>query len=139
MKRSIALAFCMILMATLFCGSAKAATYSSDYLESYYASLSTGNSAGKLSLDFSARARGSVKTIGISSIAVYTADGSYVKTISGSTSNGLLASQTISHEGTYTINVTPGQAYYLRLTFAARTANSGDSKPYTTNTATAAS
>ncbi len=139
MKRNIALAFCMILMLSLFCGSAKAATYSSDYLKSYNASLTTGNYTGELSLDFSAIARSSMKTVGISSIAVYTADGSYVKTISGSTSNGLLASQTISHEGTYTINVTPGQAYYLRLTFAARTANSGDSKPYTTNTATAAS
>ena len=75
MKRNIALAFCMILMLSLFCGSAKAATYSSDYLKSYNASLTTGNYTGELSLDFSAIARSSMKTVGISSIAVYTADG----------------------------------------------------------------
>lgn len=129
----------MILMLSLFCGSAKAATYSSDYLKSYDASLSTGSQAGELSLDFSVSARSSVKTIGISSIAVYTSGGTYVKTINGSISNGLLASQTFCHEGTYTVDVTPGQSYYLRLTFAARDTYSGDSKSYITNVATAAS
>ena len=32
MKRFISLAFCLILMASLFSSSAKAATYASDYL-----------------------------------------------------------------------------------------------------------
>lgn len=139
MKRSISLAFCAILVLSLLCGFAKAATYSSDYLNSYDASLSTGNRSGQLTLNFQAySAGGAMKTLGISSVAVYTAEGSYVKTISGSTSNGLLASQSFCHTGTYTINVTPGQEYYLRLTFVARDSYSGDSKSYTTNTAIAA-
>lgn len=138
MKRFISLAFCLILMASLFSSSAKAATYASDYLRDYEATLSTGNRSGQLSLDFSAVAYESMASLGVSNIAVYTAGGSYVKTINGSTSNGLLASHAFSHNGAYSISVTPGQEYYLRLTFVARDSYSGDSKSYTTNTAMAA-
>lgn len=138
MKRFISLAFCLILMVSLFSFPAKAATYASDYLRDYDASLSTGSRSGQLSLSFTASAYDSMTSIGVSSISVYTAEGAYVKTISGSTSNGLLASRCSSHNGSYSISVAPGQEYYLRLTFVARTANSGDSKLYTTNTAMAA-
>ena len=138
MKRIISMAFCLILMVSLFSFPAKASTYASDYLRSYDASLSTGSCSGQISLSFSASAYDSMSSIGVSSIAVYTAEGSYVKTISGSTSNGLLASRSYSHDGTYSISVTPGQEYYLRLTFVARDSYSGDSKSYTTNTAIAA-
>ena len=138
MKRSIVLTFCMVLMISLFCGPVKAATYSSDYLKSYNASLSTGDCSGQLNLQFSASARNPMSSLGISSVAVYTAEGSYVKTINGSTSNGLMASDSYSHRGAYSISVTPGQEYYLRLTFVARDSYSGDSKSYTTNTAMAA-
>ena len=138
MKRFISLAFCLILMVSLFSFPAKAATYASDYLRSYDASLSTGSGSGQLNLRFSASARDSMSSIGISSVAVYTTGGSYVKTINGSTSNGLMASGSYSHRGAYSISVTPGQEYYLRLTFVARDSSSGDSKSYTTNTAMAA-
>lgn len=138
MKRFISLTFCLILMVSLFSFPAKAATYASDYLRSYNASLSTGSSSGQLSLSFYASARDSMASIGISSISVYTAEGAYVKTISGSTSNGLLASRCSNHNGAYSISVTPGQEYYLRLTFVERDSYSGDSKLYTTNTAMAA-
>ena len=138
MKRSIALVCSLILMMSLFCGSAKADTYASDYLDAYDASLSTGSRSGQLSLSFCAYASDSMTSLGISSIAVYTAGGSYVKTISGSTSNGLLAAYSSGHRGAYSISVTPGQEYYLRLTFVARDSYSGDSKSYTTNTAMAA-
>lgn len=138
MKRFIPLAFCLILMVSLFSFPAKAATYASDYLRSYDASLSTGSRSGQLNLQFSASARDSMSSIGISSVAVYTTGGSYVKTINGSTSNGLMASGSYSHRGAYSISVTPGQEYYLRLTFVARDSYSGDSKLYTTNTAMAA-
>ena len=120
MKRFIPLAFCLILMVSLFSFPAKAATYASDYLRSYDASLSTGSRSGQLNLQFSASARDSMSSIGISSVAVYTTGGSYVKTINGSTSNGLMASGSYSHRGAYSISVTPGQEYYLRLTFVAR-------------------
>ena len=73
MKRSIALVCSLILMMSLFCGSAKAATYASDYLDAYDASLSTGSRSGQLSLFFCAYASDSMTSLGISSIAVYTA------------------------------------------------------------------
>ena len=138
MKRFFSLAFCLVLIVALFSFPAKAATYASDYLQDYNASLSTGSRSGQLSLSFYASACDSMSTIGVSSIAVYTAGGSYVKSISGSASNGLLASRSYSHDGTYSISVAPGQEYYLRLTFVARDSYSGDSKSYTTNTAIAA-
>lgn len=138
MKRFISLTFCLILMVSLFSFPAKAATYASDYLQNYSAFLSTGSCSGQLNLQFSASACGSMSSIGISNVAVYTAGGSYVKTINGSTSNGLMASGSYSHKGAYSISVTPGQEYYLRLTFVARDSYSGDSKSFTTNTAIAA-
>ena len=138
MKRFTSLAFCLILMVSLFSFPAKASTYASDYLKRYDASLSTGSRSGQLSLSFTASAYDSMTSIGVSSVAVYTAGGSYVKTINGSTSNGLMASGSYSHRGEYSISVTPGQEYYLRLTFVAKDSYSGDSKSYTTNTAMAA-
>lgn len=138
MKRFVSLIFCTIFVIFLFGNTAKAATYSSDYLSTYRASISTGSQSGQVTLSFYADSYGTMTSIGISSIAVYTASGSYVKTISGTTSNGLLASHTFSNDGTYTLSLTPGQEYYLRLTFVARDSSSGDSKSYTTNTAMAA-
>lgn len=139
MKRFLSLLSCVLLVSILCCGVANAVDIrSSDYFRSYDGSISTGSSSGELSLQFSASARSSMKSLGISSIAVYTSGGSRVKTISGSTSSGLLAASTSFHSGTYTItNLTPGQEYYLSLTFVAKDSYGGDSKPFTTNTATA--
>ena len=136
MKHSISMAFCLILIVSFFSFPAKASTYASDYLQDYDATLSTGSRSGQLVLTFYVDSFDYMKSLGISSIAVYTSDNSYVKTISGSMSNGLLAANTFSHSGTYTvIDLTPGQKYYLRLTFVARDSYSGDSKIFTTNTA----
>jgi hypothetical protein len=137
MKRSISIAFCAILLISLFCGPAKAATYSSEYLRYYNASLSTGKYSGELSLNFDAYARDSMTSIGVSRIDVYSSDGSFVKSVNGSTSNGLLASGTSIHSGTHTIKVSSGQRYYLEVTFIAKNSLGSDSKWTTTNTATA--
>lgn len=137
MKRSIAITICVILLAALFCGPVKAATYSSEYLYRYDGTLLTGNRFGELSLNFSTIARGAMTSVGISRIDIYSADGSFVRGINGSTSNGLLASNTPSHSGTYTIKATSGQRYYLEVTFIAKNSSGSDSKWTTTNTATA--
>ena len=137
MKRSIAMTICVILLVSLFCGPVKAATYSSEYLYRYNGTLSTGNRSGELSLNFSTIARGAMTSIGISRFDVYSADGSFVKSVNGSTSNGLLASNTPSHSGAHTIKVTSGQRYYLEVTFIAKNSLGSDSKWTTTNTATA--
>ena len=63
MKRSIALVCSLILMMSLFCGSAKAATYASDYLDAYDASLSTGSRSGQLSLSFCTYASDSMTSL----------------------------------------------------------------------------
>lgn len=138
MKRSLSFLTCALLICMLCCGGANAAdTRSSDYLRSYNASLSTGSNSGELSLRFSANARSSMVSVGVSKITVYSSDGTFVKTISGSTSNGLLASNTSNHSGTYSISVTSGQSYYLQITFMAKNSSGSDSKTFTTNTATA--
>jgi hypothetical protein len=76
-------------------------------------------------------------SIGVSRIDVYSSDGSFVKSVNGSTSNGLLASGTSIHSGTHTIKVSSGQRYYLEVTFIAKNSLGSDSKWTTTNTATA--
>lgn len=138
MKRFTVLSICLIVMVSLFCGSANATTYASDYLSDYHATLSTGVYSGQLKLTFYTTSLRSMTSIGISNIEVYSSDGSYVKAINGSTSNGLLANFTYVHNGTYTITATPGESYYLQVTFVAKDSSGEESKQYTTNTAVAA-
>ncbi len=139
MKRIITLIVCVALTTSLCCLSANASTKASDHLRSYSATLYTGNSRGQLQLSFNVYAYSTSTSIGISQVKVYKSDGSYVKTIQGSTSNGLLASSRRSFSNTYNLAVEAGKNYYLEVTFTAKDSSGSDSKTYTTNTAAAAS
>ena len=68
---------------------------------------------------------------------LYKDNGSYVKTITGTKTNGLLSSG-YGYSGAYTIKATAGEHYYLELTFIDSNTSDSDYKTYTTNTAMAA-
>lgn len=136
MRRFSALVLSLVLAATLCCGFASARA--SAYLTSYNAKLYTGDSSGQLRLDFDVTASRAVTSYGISKVWIYSEDGDLVKTITGSKSNGLLSSSGRFFANSYYTNVTAGERYYAEITFIGKDANGSDSKPYTTNVATAA-
>lgn len=135
MKRITSLFLCIILTATLCCGFANARA--SDYLKLYSAALITGDSRGQLELNYNVSAKTTVTSIGVSKIELYTADGDRVKTIYGSTSNGLMYSSGLSHYDTYTISATAGEEYYAVVTFKAGNSSGSGTGTYTTGVAMA--
>ena len=135
MKKIGSLFLCLIITVTLCCGLASARA--SNYLKLYGATLVTGDSHGQLDLNYNVSAKTMVTSIGISRIDLYTADGDYVKTIYGSTANGLMYSSGLSHYDIYTISATAGEEYYAEITFKAGNSSGSDTGTYITNIATA--
>ena len=135
MKKIGSLFLCLIVTVTLCCGLASARA--SNYLKLYGATLVTGDSRGQLELNYNVSAKTIVTSIGVSKIELYTADGDYVKTIYGSTSNGLMYSSGLSHYDTYTISATAGEEYYAVVTFKAGNSSGSGTGTYTTGIAMA--
>lgn len=131
-----------LILCLLFacCGTTLASNngvLSSSTILSCSASLQKGSSKGKLSLNYTIRGNATMSTIGVSSIKLYTSSGSYVTTITGTTSNGLLAKNSLSQKNSYTCSVTSGTSYYAVVTFVATGGGLSDSKQIKTNTVTA--
>ena len=109
----------------------------SNYINSCYASLSSGSSSGELKVTYSVTAPVSgITRLGIIAIFVYHPDGSIARIISGSTANGLIRTSGTIARGTYTIDLDPGESYYCNIRFIAENASGSDTPLYTTNTAT---
>lgn len=116
-----------------------ASVMSSEFLSMYYVTLQSGSQSGTLSVNFAVSATASVSQLGISQIQVYKENGSYVKTIGGTTFNGLIARNAAYHTGSYVIqSLTPGASYYIIATaYASTGGNNADFKDVLTTTAQA--
>lgn len=101
------------------------------------AAASSGSNTGEVKFTYQVRASKTCSPIGASSIAIYKSDGSYVTTVRGTTSNGLLANSTTSKSGTYTYKGTSGTSYYAKVTLSATAGSEHDSRTVTTGTARA--
>ena len=138
MKRFFSLLSCVLLISMLCCVNVNAEiTRSSEYIRSCRGSLESGSSRGKIDLSFTITATKSMTSLGISQVDVYKSDGTFVKTIYGSTSNGLLSNSGQRFTGSYTIALSSGETYYTELTFIAKDSSGSDTNTITTNTATA--
>ena len=135
-KRYIA----FILIIAIFCMHlslpASAQMDSSEYIAMTYASLSQGNSSGKLVVDYSITGTSTMDTIGVSKIKVYKSNGSWYKTIYG-TVGGLLKQNRVTVTDSYTITCVSGQSYYCEVTLYAAKNGGSDSRTITTSTVTA--
>lgn len=128
------------LMVFSCCGSALAAgiePYASITLGTAQASASTGLNSGEIKISYQARTNKIGSPVGVSSIAIYKSDGTYVTTIKGSTSNGLMASNTSSKSGSYTYKGNSGTSYYAVVSLGATAGGESDSRNITTNVARA--
>ena len=133
----------VLMLSLLFscCGSALATggaeTQASPTLSRYTTSLTAGTKSGQVKISYTVSAWSTASVIGVSAIKIYTSNGSYVTTITGSTSNGLLSSNINKKNGTYTYSGSSGTSYYAMVTFTATVNGTSDWKTVTTNTAKA--
>ena len=139
MKKLISsLLACIMLFSC--CSSAVAVgidIYASLTLSIASASASTGTNSGEVIISYRSRANKTSSPVGVSSIAIYKADGTYVTTIRGTTSNGLMANNATVKNGTYKYKGTSGTSYYAKVTISATAGGESDSRTITTNTARA--
>ena len=136
-KKRICTLFLVILLvvSTVLSFSAYAAENASDYINSYNAYLDQGDGSGELDISYSVTsAAGIVPLIGVSKIVVYRQNGITYNTIYGTTTNGLMASNTNAKADTYTILGVPGYSYYCKVTFYVGDGTNGDFRTVTTGT-----
>ena len=64
-------------------------------LSSYNVGLTAGDSAGMISISYDVQSNKLASSIGVETVDIYKADGSYVTSITGSTSNGLIETNSV--------------------------------------------
>lgn len=140
MKKAISIILTLALLISCFCVSAFAVApepRASLTLTRYLAVLESGNIDGEIKLSFDVLASSIANSLGVKTIKIYNSDGSYVKTIAGSTSNGLTATNHVLHTGTYDCSVTSGMSYYAEVTVYATVGSVSDSRTIVTDVVTA--
>lgn len=132
-KRIISLGLVVVFVFAMCCESAWAAeTRASTTLGLFTASTSKGDNTGEVKINYDVRASKMVDEVGISSIEIYESDGSYVTTITGTTGNGLIRTDTTRHKSTYIYKGTSGVSYYAVVTGFATVGSDFDDRTVTT-------
>lgn len=137
-KRFLSLSLAALLVLALCSGAASATVARASLtLRSYSAVASTGNKEGEVKFSYDVKASQAADQVGVSSIEIYKANGSYVTTITGTTGNGLILTDTNRHISTYIYKGTAGEYYYAIVTVFATVGSDSDSRKITTNSAQA--
>ena len=138
MKRISSSILALAMVFTCCCGVASAAenseTRASLTLSFYNAELVAGDSKGVISVDYDVQSSKMASFIGVKSIKIYKADGSYVTTITGTTSNGLVESNSDICKSFYDYKLTSGVSYYAKVKVFATVGSEYDSRTITTST-----
>lgn len=132
-KRFLSFVLAVICMSS-FCVGAAFATESraSTTLTNFPVSLVKGDKTGEIKIFYDVQAKQIADSVGVSSIEIYKSDGTYVTTITGSTSNGLVRNSVSRHRSTYTYTGTSGTSYYAEVTVFAKIGSDYDSRTVTT-------
>ena len=137
-KHFIAILLLISVVLPIFSVSTTAAEIrTSEYFIRCTASVSAGGSSGELAVTYrvTTEAEGITK-LGVSTIMVYKADGTFYKRIVGTSSNGLIITSGMVCAGTHTIQCEPSTSYYCVVTFISQNTSGYDMRSVTTNTAT---
>lgn len=117
---------------------AQAEPRGSQYIFSYLVDAYAGDSRGQVKIDCMVKGNFEVQKIGVLKIEIYKSTGSYVTTIHGTTSNGLLSPESsVLHGLTYTYTGVPGTTYYAKVTLCAGTNSDYDTRNVQTQKVTA--
>lgn len=133
LKRTTTLLLALCLLFSCWGMEADAATYSSNYFSSYGGFIRNAG-GGKIIFSATITAVHTMDRLGITRILIYKGDGTYVKTVYGSTSNGLLVDNDFSFAGQYTYQGDPNTSYYGVIYFTCRDSTGSDSRHVTTDT-----
>lgn len=137
-KRFLSLGLVLTLMLTLCGGMALAAEpRASLTLSRYPIAVSKGENEGEIKILYDVMASREADEVGVSSIEIYESDGTYVTTITGTTGNGLIDTNTTRHRSSYIYKGTSGVTYYAEVTVFATVGSDSDSRTVTTPTVTA--
>lgn len=137
MKRflSLILAFTLVLSgcfgAALAAGGAD--PRASLTITSYMVAAKAGSTSREILIGYDVKATNVADSLGVSSIEIYKSDGTKVTTITGTTSNGLIRSDSSIKKGTYTYTGTSGVSYYAKVTVFATIGSNSDSRVVTTD------
>lgn len=138
MKRIITSILTLSMLIAFCIGVASAANTieprASITLGAYSVTMKAGNNRGELKFNFTVNANSTASSVGVSSIKIYKSDGTNVATITGTTSNGLIATSTFMHTGQYIYAATSGTSYYAEVTVFATIGSTTDSRVVTTAT-----
>ena len=142
-KKVISLSLALVLLICAFPVTSHAVAPVQDeieasyYLSEYGATLYSDGTTGKLKLAYQVYAKSTMSLVGVYRITVKKSDGTVVKTIWGSTTNGLLKANYWCHFGTYTITgLTSGTTYYCVVTVIAKNSSGSDTRSITTSLVT---
>lgn len=136
--RSLLVFWVSVVLLCVVGTQAYAQTRASDYVDSYFVFACQGENRGEVDIACNIMAKWPVSKIGVLTIEIYKSNGSRVTTIQGTTSNGLLSSETsVVHGLTYTYKGVPGTTYYAKVTLCAGTNSDYDVRYVQTQRVTA--
>ena len=103
-------------------------------LSRYSAVISAGDGGGEVIIGYDVKASKPADSVGVESIDFYTKDGNHVKSVTGSTRNGLVCNDSIFCAGDYKCSLPSGESYYAEVTIFAEVGSDYDSRTVTTST-----
>ena len=138
MKRVFSIILAVMLFVTC-CGGTALGTneiepHASLTISYYDVDLVVGDSSGSLYIDFSVKSGKLADSIGVEKIDIYKSNGTYVTTVTGTESNGLIRANSSRNIGTYKYKGTSGTSYYAEVTVFATVGSITDSRTVTTST-----
>lgn len=141
MKRAQIFSFLLVFAMLITCCSAANITpdqpSASPTLAAYAAYLDPGDSSGDIIITYDVQAKRIADYVGVETISIYKSNGTYVTTIYGSTSNGLIRTNASRHLSEYIYHGTSGTTYYAIVTVFATIGSDYDSQTVSTYDATA--
>ena len=132
-KRILSLAAALVLLVTASVTVSAVELRSSPTLAIYSAKITKGSTAGNIIISYDVSANTQAEEVGVSCIEIYDSDDALIKTITGTTRNGLIETNEQRHRSSYTYRGTSGVEYYAIVTVYAKINGVSDSKEYTTN------
>lgn len=136
MKRIIAffMTLCTLLLYSGVAFAADLEPLASLTLSRYVAEALPGDSRGEIIISFNVKSSKPSATLGIESIDFYTRDGHLVDSVSGTTSNGLVRTNSSIHSSDFVYDLASGKYYYAEVTVFAKVGSEYDSRTVTTST-----
>ena len=136
-KKTVSIISLVLLLALLLGNSAFAAVNASEQISSTSAIAYSGGS-GKINISITIVGNGGMSMLGAMYIYIYESDGTYIKTLSYGSTDGMMSYNTGYYSSVIPCTVPAGHSYYAGVVFYAQDSyGHGDSVTVYTGTASA--